>query len=365
MSSDSDRVHRLWLLLPRSVRRLPADLAAVLAVVVLTCTAVLTPGLQQTPLRVLVGLPFVLFIPGYAFIAALFPETGKTAEPDTDTDTSEMRSETGIDGIERVALSFGTSIAIVPMIGLLLNFTPWGIRLVPILVAVSGFTVFATGIAATRRLELPPEERFRVPYEDWAETAKTELFEPDDRTDKVLNALLVLSVLLAAVSVTYAVAVPKQGEAFTEFYVLTENETGDLVADDYPTEYTVGESKPLYVGIGNHEHRQMDYSVVVELQKVTISNNTTRVQTERELTRFGTSVGANETWQQQLNITPTIEGQRLRLAFLLYKENPPAEPTVKNAYRELHLWVNVTATQSTQHRVPPSSVSSKEQSYAS
>jgi len=32
----------------------------------------------------------------------------------------------GIDGIERVALSFGLSIAIVPLIGLVLNFTPWG-----------------------------------------------------------------------------------------------------------------------------------------------------------------------------------------------------------------------------------------------
>jgi uncharacterized membrane protein len=32
----------------------------------------------------------------------------------------------------------------------------------------------------------------------------------------------------------------------------------------------------------------------------------------------------------------------LRLAYLLYKGEAPPEPTVENAYREVHLWVNVT-----------------------
>jgi len=41
--------------------------------------------------------------------------------------TAPSHSREGIDdGIERVALSFGLSIAIVPLIGLVLNFTPWG-----------------------------------------------------------------------------------------------------------------------------------------------------------------------------------------------------------------------------------------------
>lgn len=343
MSSDSDGLRQLWLLLPRSVRRLPADLAAVLTVVALTCLAVLTPGLNQTPLRIVFGLPFVLFIPGYAFIAALFPEAGDTPVEDTETDDlSQFQS--GIDGIERVALSFGTSIAIVPLLGLVLNFTPWGIRLVPVLLTVSAFTILATGVAATRRWELPPEERFTLPYIQWLKTGRAELLEPESRADKILNVVLVASVLLAAASVTYAVAVPKQGESFTEFYLLTENETGDLVADDYPTELTVGESRPVHVGIGNHEHRQMDYTVVVKLQQVETRNNTTQVQTERELSRFSASVGANETWHRKFNVTPTMEGQRLRLAFLLYQDTPPAQPTVENAYRELHLWVNVTAS---------------------
>jgi uncharacterized membrane protein len=41
-------------------------------------------------------------------------------------------STENLDPIERIALSLGMSIALVPIVGLLLNYTPWGIRLTPI-----------------------------------------------------------------------------------------------------------------------------------------------------------------------------------------------------------------------------------------
>jgi len=335
------------LLVPASIRRLPADLAAVTIVTILTVIAVLTPGLSETPLRVVFGLPFVLFLPGYALIGALFPEAGQEPAASGEAQASAEASPDGrgIDGIERVALSFGLSIAVVPLIGLILNFTPFGIRLVPILVAVSGFTFAMTAVAAHRRWKLDPEDRFRVPYRQWVQTTRAEFTSPDSRLDGALNVLLVVSILLAVSSVAYAVAVPNQGEAFTEQYLLTEQENGTLVADDYPTEFMVGESRPLVVGIGNHEQRDVTYSMVVELQDVRVQNNTTTVLNETELHRLQTRVGAGETQHQQLNITPGMTGTRLRLAFLLYTESPPANPTVENAYRETHLWVNVSATQ--------------------
>lgn len=349
-----------WLqLLPAPVRRLPADLAAVVALVVITAAVVFLPIVSETPLRVVFGLPFVLFVPGYAFIAALFPEAGtfETSEADEGADEASVDDREGIDGIERVALSFGLSIAIVPLIGLVLNFTPWGIRLVPIMVAVSLFTLASTAVAARRRWELDPEDRFVVPWREWVGEARAELFEPESRSDAALNVLLVLSILLAVGSVGYAVAVPQQGEAFTEFYLLTENDDGEYVADDYPTEFTQGESESLVVGIGNHEHQPESYSVVVALQEVRIENdsadqvnNTTAngnvsvvVEQEDELRRFQTQVAHNETWHLQHNVTPTMTGERLRLTYLLYKGEVPADPTTENAYRELHLWVNVTA----------------------
>lgn len=341
MSRDSD-----WrLLLPQPVRDLPADLAAVVVLAVATTLAATVPGVKETPLRVLLGLPYVLFIPGYALVAALFPEAGASPVGDSDADADEPSEREGIDGIERVALSFGLSIAIVPLIGLVLNFTPWGIRLVPILVSVTGVTIALTAVAARRRAQLDEGDRFRVPYRAWLASAREGLFEPDSRADAALNVLLVVSILLAVGSVGYAVAVPKQGEAFTELYLLTENEEGELVAADYPTEFTRGETRSLIVGIGNHEHETVQYTLVSQLQRVEFRNNTTIVRERNELDRFTPTVAANATWRTRDSVTPTMTGERLRLVYLLYKGSAPSNPTVDNSYREVHLWINVTADQ--------------------
>lgn len=343
---------RWWVrLVPTAVRTLPADLLVVAVLTLAAIASATVPVVDETPLRIVLGLPFVLFLPGYALIAALFPEEGEGPieendtsdddEWDADSDPSPAERE-GIDGIERVALSFGLSIAVVPLVGLVLNFTPWGIRLVPILVSVGGLTLALVAVAGRRRNQLPPDERFSVPWRDWLAAARTELLEPETRADAALNVLLAISVVLAVTSVGYAVAVPKQGESFTELYLLTEDGDGELVAADYPTEFVQGESKPLVIGIGNHEHEPVEYSLVIELQDVRFENNSTTVLEERELSRMRTRVGDNETWQTTYNVTPTMTGENLRLAFLLYKGDPPGNPTVANAYREVHLWVNVS-----------------------
>jgi uncharacterized membrane protein len=357
--SDKERTPSgLWLVLPEPVRELPADLAAVLAVVAATCVTVLVPVLNETPLRAVFGLVFVLFLPGYAFVAALFPEAGtpptalideeevateNTAQAEEATESGTPLGDRGIDGIERVALSFGLSIAIVPLIGLVLNFTPWGIRLVPVLLSVAGFTVVATGLAAVRRQSLPADERFRVPYRHWIDDGREELFDPETRLDGALNVLLVASILLAVGAVGYAVVVPPAGEEFTEFYLLTEDENEELVAAEYPTEFTVGESQPVVVGIGNHEHEDLSYTVVVQLQTVEREGNETLVQERTELDRFTSpSIADNETWQMTHGIEPTRAGERLRVKYLLYRGDVPASPSEANAYRDVHLWVNVT-----------------------
>lgn len=369
-------------LLPVQFRRLPADLAVVVILTMTTVLVVFVPGVNDTPLRVVFGLPFVLFLPGYAFIAALFPESGGSPRDETEADTNvettsggdaeaigETNTETaenetfnlsggdrsGIDGIERVALAFGLSIAIVPLLGLVLNFTAWGIRLVPIIVTVAGFTLLSTGVAARRRWALPPEERFAVPYQAWITAGREELFKPETRVDGALNVLLVVSVLLAIGSVGYAVAVPQQGEQFTEFYLLTETDEGDLVADDYPTTFVRGDSAPVVVGIGNQEQQRVNYSVVVELQEVqpvdggslNVTNETANASTELEivnrqqLDQFTATVEHNETWQESRELRPMLTGENLRVQYLLYRGEPPAEPTADNAYRSLHLWVDV------------------------
>ncbi|MGQ4557344.1 DUF1616 domain-containing protein [Halobellus sp. GM3] len=344
--------------LPSFLRNLPADLTAVLSVTLLTVLSVLLPVVNETPLRVLVGLPFILFIPGYAFIAALFPEAGSSPKGRENSGGAESPADThresGIDGIERVALSFGLSIAIVPLIGLVLNFTPWGIRLVPILTTLTAFTVIATIVAAQQRWELPSDERFAVPYRRWVSDARTELLEPETNADFALNLLLVASILLATASVGYAVAVPRQGESFSEFYLLTENETGDHVADDYPTEFTAGNSQSLVVGIGNHEHQPVTYTVIAEIQRVDIVNNSTVIREYQQVRRFQTRIEANGTWHRNHTVSLELTGERLRLQYLLYRGEPQTPLNRSAAYREVHLWINVSdPTSDTRSKIRP------------
>ncbi|TKX63403.1 DUF1616 domain-containing protein, partial [Halorubrum sp. SP9] len=366
----SDR-RTAWLLLPRPVRRLPADLAAVVVLTLLTVGSVFIPGINETPLRVLFGLGFVLFLPGYAFIAALFPESSREVSADdgqaqtvadsesegkpnpvpgtdaAETERSQPPGEhlqsQGIDGIERVALSFGLSIAIVPLIGLVLNFTPWGIRLAPVVLSVTVFTLACVSIAARRRHELPAEDQFRVPYRAWIAAGKAELFEPNSRTDAALNIALVLSVLLAVGSVGYAVAVPPQGEQFTEFYLLSESDDGELVADGYPDELAVGEQSQLVVGIGNNEYERTTYTVVIQLQTVEQEGNTTTVREREEIDRFQATVEHNATHHEPHTFQAPQPGENLRVKYLLYKGSAPEVPTQENAYRDLHIWVDVVS----------------------
>ena len=76
-------------------------------------------------IRYILGSVFVLLLPGYSLIKTFFP-------------TRE------IDNIERTALSIGMSLAIVPMVGLLLNYTPWGIRLTPVTLSLLSLTTILT-----------------------------------------------------------------------------------------------------------------------------------------------------------------------------------------------------------------------------
>lgn len=89
--------------------------------------------------RQVLGSVFVLFLPGFALTKALFPSGG----------ASEHSSENlGI--AERVAISIGVSIALTAMVGLILNYTPWGVRLFPITLSLLSLTLVLATVAALR-----------------------------------------------------------------------------------------------------------------------------------------------------------------------------------------------------------------------
>ncbi|QYZ79572.1 DUF1616 domain-containing protein [Methanofollis formosanus] len=294
-----------------------------------TVAAIYVPLTHGTFVQAIFGLPMVIFIPGYALIAALFPE------------------KDDIDGIERVALSFGLSIAVVPLIGLALNYTPWGIRLEPILVSLIAFT-FAMLIAAHwRRALLPDDRRFVVPFNEMVTEAKAELFpEEQSRLDRALSVILVLAILAAVTTTIYVLVVPKEGEHFTEFYILGPGGK----AADYPTSFFAGSEQSLIIGVGNHEYREVPYTVEVLLTNQTFdeATNTSRINAMERLDRFTVTVPHNETVERPYNFTVT-ETEMNRLQFLLFNETVPSDAVwgkdrINASYRDLHLWITVRPT---------------------
>jgi uncharacterized membrane protein len=280
------------------------DIFIVILFVLLTAIFVLVAPLDTTWVRTVLGLPMVLFFPGYALIAALFP--GKD----------------DLDGIERIALSFGLSIAVVPLLGLGLNYTPWGIRLIPILITLAVFTLVMCVIAIMRRSHLSDSEAFQVQFKAFYQSLRTELFtRPESTVDRVLTVILVISILVSVIISVYVIVTPKQGEKFTEFYILGP----DGIADDYPTQMTQGESGTVIVGIVNHEFAVVNYSLGLMLDNESLFND-----------RKIVSLAHNETWQQPVTFMPKKAGTDMKLQFVLYKEYNYTAP-----YRDAHLWIDV------------------------
>jgi len=55
-----------------------------------------------------------------------------------------------LDNIERLALSVGLSLAVVPLAGLLSNYTPWGIRTAPVTFSLLALTLVFASAAVVR-----------------------------------------------------------------------------------------------------------------------------------------------------------------------------------------------------------------------
>ena len=262
----------------------------------------------------------VLFVPGYVLAAALFPGSLAPQKPE-------------IDWIERIALSFGLSIAVVPLLGLLLIFTPWGIRSVPIVVTISLFTVGMGCVAYWRRSRLPPEQRLSLTVDlsmpEWKEYGAW---------DKALTVALASSILIAGGALAYVVLTPRPDETFTELYVL--GPVGNL--SGYPTNLIVNETGSLILGLANHEGATVNYTIRVDLVGVRIVYDDTAgfnktVEVNRTTwSSFPVNLADRQNWTQpymfRINYTGFWEVQ-----FLLFKDRD-----FSSAYREVHLYVRVT-----------------------
>lgn len=291
-----------------------------------------------SPLRVGLILVILLVLPGYALTTLLFPtapiETSNNRHWFASPLSDRLPSAPGLS--ERLLLSFGLSLAMIPLAGLGLSLVnlEYTTQNVGNIATVAVFVPLLLG--SIRRLQTPAANRYTVSLRYTSSHLREGLLG-DSRTDTGLNLAIALGIITAIVITGVAVTSPQNGSAYTEFSLLTENEQGALVTDEYPSELTAGEPQSLIFQVNNQEGVATSYEVVVLLER---TDDSGAVVERSELDRFEHTTDQGN-WLREHEVVPTMTGDNLRLTYLLYKGDAPAEPQQETAYRSLYIWVSV------------------------
>jgi len=324
----------------RGLRRSPPlDLLAILLLTAVVAAILLGGRGGFETIRLVASVLLVTFLPGYAFTAVVFP--GEKTETDRNGATADTTSSRGISWSRRYAVSTMSSLVLVPITVFALDALGYGFSWYRTTVALIGVAGILTLAATAVRVNLPPEERLSLPLDAWcAHVRQTLSF--DTRTGAVLNAVLLVTALLAAGGVAYSF-VGSADDQVTELYLLTEGDDGELVADGFPQEVQANEPVKVVVGVEHYDRRASpsDYTVLVSVQRVRAVGDEVTVVSYRLAERFEPEFGPGGKSHRPVTVSLDAPGERYRVAFLLYRGAPPERPTLENAYRAVHLPINV------------------------
>lgn len=295
------------------MKKTPNDLILINLLTVILILSVVVA--ESNPLRIIIGLPLLAFFPGYVLTAAIFPRPG-------------------METLKRLGISLALSAGIVPVNGLLLNTTPWGLSFESVMFSTALF-IFATSfIAWLRRKKIqsgaPAGQipHFKLPY--WGAGA----------VSKVLAVVLAVVVLGSAGLLGYAVAGPRVEQKFTEFYILglDGNPRG------YPktflwdgTQFSAVElddGKVLNVTegiltlvIANHERQTANYLV-----RLTANGEPVKIYYDgKELAETGpVSLDDGGQWRGKIGFAPLPAPDAQKIEFHLFKDGSPdfAQPLI-------------------------------------
>jgi uncharacterized membrane protein len=238
--------------------------------------------------RLALVLVYIFFVPGYCLTSALLSRA---------SDLSRT---------ERAALSTGLSIALIPILALILDALPWGIAQGPILIVLGLASAIFAGAALAQRALRPAEP----PAAPMQRLGRRELGS---------IGLLLVAALLSSLILGLVRSAPPADSQITEFYALGD----EGLAEGYPRKALVGQPLSLSLGITNREGAPMRYRIVLR----------DGAQQLRELGPIELASGAS--WQEATDVAMTAVGASRQLEMLLFIEGR-AEP-----YRRLALWVDV------------------------
>jgi len=263
----------------------------------------------------LLGALLTVFVPGYLAAAALLPRRGQA------------------DVLLRIALSVGLSLALVAFLGVVLNFTPWGITLASVTTGILLVSVLLAAVAYYRRMAVPADARLGLSLDmqlaRWSEYSLIE---------KLLAVILVAVLIVAVPLLGYAFTKPRPSAPFTELYLLSP--TGNFTG--YPSQLNVSQPGTLEVVVANHEAQAVNYTLRVDLVGVRIVYNaTSRTNDTVELNRTtwtwdNRSLGDGDAWTQTYTFTISAAGT-WQIQFVLNRDGD-----LTTAYREAAFLVTVS-----------------------
>lgn len=322
----------------------PSDVLATLAFLVVVNFAVVIVGVESPPLRVALGAPLLLFLPGYVLVATLFPRASVPEDRQRADGWSIVPVQYAeIDGAERAALSFGLSLAVLPLFGIAIAFSPWPYAADVVVPGLSLLVLVGAAASAARRVAVDPDARFEVPFRAWAGRLWDFMFDGNG-VNTAVNVALVLSVVLSIAVAGYAFAAPQDGERYSELTLVTENESGEYVAGDYPENFTAGEERDLTVGVENSEQVETEYTIVAQVERVdeNASDGGVTVLETSELRRTSMTLDPGERRYDEHAVAPETTGEDLRLSYYLYKGDAPETADADSAYRHAYVWIDVS-----------------------
>ena len=327
MSSETETTRRA-----HRVRSYPVDLAIV-SVAAVVGYYLVTAAPSESFVRFVAGMFLLFVLPGFAVVSILFPASKRPGRPDRDGSTHVA----GVDSVERIGLSLGVSIVIVPIVVIGLAVTDYGLTTGSSAAALTGVTVVAAQLGAIRRLRLPPDERFSV-----APSAALRRLglEESGASATVSSVILLVAIALAGGALLFSMASPISGAEYTELGIYTE-EDGDLVAGEFPAEIGAGDEIPASIAIENSEGETTNYTVVVQQQRLEDGTVVDRT----ELDRMSYEVADGERTVDNRSITPVPDGnETVRIAIMLYETDEtdvPEQPTRASADEDVYFWTTV------------------------
>lgn len=266
------------------------------------------------------------------------------------------KTKKSLDYTERLALSFALSLAIIPIIGLCLNYTPWGLQITPIFLSILIFVIAIGAVNLFRWKQTPQKRRIET---------KIKLFplKFEKNIDTILNIIIITSIIIAIILISYSLVFLRTDKPFTEFYILGSD--GKVV--DYQRDILLGEKSSIIIGVANHEYKTIDYTIEIWLlNQTTINNETTpgretiynnmwyldKLNVSLEHTKANIDKPWEPQWEYSYNLNINKTGD-LNLLFLLYKNATEnyllerdysniAEKKINEAYRLTNLWITIS-----------------------